>query len=91
MKAVALALTALLASSATPAGAEDDSAPSTEETASISAALAAMGCKGWDEIEKEAKAGGAGYHFEIDDTTCADGQYDIKLDKDFKLIDKSRD
>jgi hypothetical protein len=29
--------------------------------------------------------------FEIDDAKCRDGQFDIKLDKDFKLVVMTRD
>ena len=85
----ALALTALVVGAAS-ARADDDVPPSAEETKSIVAALEAMGCKGYDEIEKESRQGG-GYHFEIDDANCKDGQFDIKLDRDFKLVSKTRD
>ena len=37
-------------------------------------------------MEKETEASG---YFEVDDAN--DGQYDIKLDKDFKLIAMTRD
>jgi hypothetical protein len=33
---------------------------------------------------------GSGY-FEVDDAKCREGQYDIKLDKDFKVIVMTRD
>jgi hypothetical protein len=35
------------------------------------------------KIEKETEGSG---RFEVDDAKCKDGQYDIKLDKDFKMI-----
>jgi hypothetical protein len=35
------------------------------------------------KMEKETEASG---YFEVDDAKCKDGQYDIKLDKDFKVI-----
>jgi hypothetical protein len=41
----------------------------------------AWGCTG-GKMEKETE--GSGY-FEVDDAKCRDGQYDIKLDKDFKV------
>ena len=53
----------------------------------IKAALAALGCTG-GKMEKETEASGT---FEVDDAKCKDGQYDIKLDKDFKLIAMIRD
>lgn len=89
MRKLAISFAALTLAAA-PAFANDDVPPSAEEQKSITAALEALGCKGWDEIEKETKKDG-GYHFEIDDAQCADGQYDIKLDKDFKLTSKSKD
>jgi hypothetical protein len=40
-------------------------------------------------MEKESEASGV---FEIDDAKCKiGGQFDIKLDKDFKLISMTRD
>ena len=57
------------------------------ESEKIKAALEAFGCTG-GKMEKETE--GSGY-FEVDDAKCKDGQYDIKLDKDFKLISMTRD
>jgi hypothetical protein len=57
------------------------------EAEKIKAALEAFGCSG-GKMEKETE--GSGY-FEIDDAKCKDGQYDIKLDKDFKLVSMTRD
>ena len=53
----------------------------------IQAVLQDWGCSG-GKIEKEAEATGV---FEVDDAKCHDGQYDIKLDKDFKMISITRD
>jgi hypothetical protein len=39
-------------------------------------------------MEKETEATSL---YEVDDAKCRDGQYDIKLDKDFKVIVISRD
>lgn len=90
-KLAAIAMTGAFALTlASVARADDDVPPSPEETASIVAALEAMGCKGYDEIEKEIKKDGR-HHFEVDDAICGDGEYDIDLDKDFKLMSKSRD
>jgi hypothetical protein len=57
------------------------------EAEKIKAALEAVGCTG-GKMEKETE--GSGY-FEVDDAKCRDGQYDIKLDKDFKVIVMTRD
>jgi hypothetical protein len=57
------------------------------EAEKIKAALDVLGCTG-GKMEKETE--GSGY-FEVDDAKCKDGQYDIKLDKDFKMIAMTRD
>jgi hypothetical protein len=57
------------------------------EAEKIQAALKASGCSG-GEMEQETEAPGV---YEVDDAQCADGQYDIKLDKDFKIISIRRD
>jgi uncharacterized tellurite resistance protein B-like protein len=64
-----------------------DSPVSPEEAEKIKAAMEAFGCTG-GKMEKETEAGGT---FEVDDAKCRDGQYDIKLDKDFKVIVLTRD
>lgn len=60
---------------------------SAEETAKLNEALTALGCSG-GEAEKEAEASGV---YEVDDAKCKDGQFDLKFDKDFKLLDMDRD
>jgi hypothetical protein len=57
------------------------------EAEKIQAALAAWGCTG-GKMEKETEATG---YFEVDDAKCKEGQYDFKLDKDFKVIVITRD
>ena len=57
------------------------------EAEKIKATLEALGCTG-GKMEKEDE--GSGY-YEVDDAKCKDGQYDIKLDKDFKIIVMTRD
>jgi hypothetical protein len=57
------------------------------EAEKIKAALEAWGCSG-GKMEKETE--GSGY-FEVDDAKCKDGQYDFKLDKDFKVTVITRD
>lgn len=64
-----------------------DEKPSDAEAKNIQAALSAWGCSG-GEMEKESEGTGV---FEVDDAKCKDGQYDFKLDKDFKIISMSRD
>lgn len=84
MKKIALTV-ALSLFAVTPALADEK--PSEEEAKKITEAIAALGCSG-GEMEKESEASG---YFEVDDAKCKDGQFDIKLDKDFKLLNMSRD
>lgn len=76
---------ALFIVSATPVLADEK--PSADEAKRITEAIAALGCSG-GEMEKESEASGV---YEIDDAKCKDGQFDIKLDKDFKLLSITRD
>ena len=71
---------AALAFAATPALADDD--PSDEETVKIKEAIAAWGCEG-GSYEKESEGTGV---FEAEDVKCKAGQYDFRLDKDFKVF-----
>lgn len=81
--ALAVALLLLLPGLALAQEKGKDATP--EQTARIDAALKAEGCEGGDiEVEKD---GG----FEVDDVKCKDGQYDIKLDKDFKITAKKKE
>lgn len=58
-----------------------------EETAAVEEAIAAMNCRvGPSPIEKEGDN-----LFEIDDAECDAGQFDIKLDGDFTIINMTRD
>ncbi|MCP4781699.1 MAG: hypothetical protein GY877_13475 [Hyphomicrobium sp.] len=79
-----LALVAL-ACTGTAACADDRVTP--EEAKSIQAALNSLDCYGGD---MERKSGGAAA-YEVDDAVCKDGQYEFKLDKDFKITSKKRD
>lgn len=78
-------LTAVLALSGTAALA--DSPVKEADSAKIKAALSAVGCEG-GKYEQETEASGV---FEVDDAKCKDGQFDFKLDKDFKILSKSAD
>jgi hypothetical protein len=71
---------AALAFAAAPALADDD--PSDAETVKIKEAIAAWGCEG-GSYEKESESTGI---FEVEDVKCKDGQYDFRLDKDFKVF-----
>ena len=84
MKPILIAIAAALASS-TFAFADTPVTPA--EAEKIKATLQALGCTG-GKMEKETE--GSGY-FEVDVAKCMDGQYDIKLDKDFKMIAMTRD
>lgn len=56
-----------------------------EQIAKIDAALKADGCEGGDiDVGKDGS-------FEVDDVKCKDGQYDVKLDKDFKIMGKKKE
>lgn len=83
-KRFSVTLAALLAFSA-PAFADEKL--SDEEAKAGVAAAAAYGCEG-GEWEKETEATGV---YELDDAKCKDGAYDLKFDKDFKLIVMTRD
>jgi hypothetical protein len=49
--------------------------------------LQAWGCSG-GKMEQETEGTSV---YEVDDATCKDGRYDVKLDKDFKVLVISRD
>lgn len=84
MRFILIAITAVLASTTFTLA---DTPVTPEEAAKIKAALEVLGCTG-GKMEKETEASG---YFEVDDAQCKEGQYDIKLDKDFKLIVMTRD
>lgn len=58
-----------------------------DEMKSATAAASAMGCEG-GKWEKETEGTGV---FELDDAKCKNGAYDLKFDKDFKLLNMSAD
>jgi hypothetical protein len=64
-----------------------DTPVSPAEAEKIQTTLQAWGCSG-GKMEQETEATGV---YEVDDAKCKDGQYDIKLDKDFKVIVITRD
>lgn len=83
--------TAILAAAALVFGASAalaDDKPSAAEAEKIAAAVKAWGCTG-GEMEKETESSGL---YEVDDAKCSDGKkYDLKLDKDFKIISITAD
>jgi len=84
MKRFAIVAGAVLAMSL-PAFADT---PLTEdEMKSATAAASAIGCEG-GKWEKETEGTGV---FELDDAKCKGGAYDLKFDKDFKLLNMSAD
>lgn len=80
---IATAIALVLGSAAALA----DSKPSAEEAAKIKEAITAWGCEG-SEYEKETEGSGV---YEAEDVKCKDGQYDIRLDKDFKVFVITKD
>jgi hypothetical protein len=68
-------------------GALADKPVTAAEAEKIQAALKAWGCSG-GKMEQETEATGV---FEVDDAKCTDGQYDVKFDRDFKVISITRD
>ena len=85
MKRILFATIAAAAIFAGPAFA--DAKLSDDEAQKATAAATAYGCEG-GKWEKEAEASGL---YELDDAKCKDGAYDLKFDKDFKLLLMSRD
>jgi hypothetical protein len=77
---------AFVLSSTTLALADDK--PSADEATKITATATAWGCEG-GTAEKETEGTGV---FELNDAKCKDGnQYDLKLDKAFKVISITAD
>ena len=64
-----------------------DAPVSEADATKVRATMQAWGCSG-GKIEQESEGTGV---FEVDDAKCKDGQYDIKLDKDFRVLVISRD
>ena len=66
-----------------PGSVSASDAPTADEIDRINALLAEMQCEmDEDDIEKE------GDGFDLDDVLCVDGQYDIKLDADYNIVEK---
>ena len=64
-----------------------DTPVSETDATNIRATMQAWGCSG-GKIEQESEGTGV---FEVDDAKCKDGQYDLKRDKEFKVISITRD
>ncbi len=64
-----------------------DDKPTDAEAAKIKEAVAAWGCEGGN-YEKESEGTGV---FEAEDVKCKGGQYDFRLEKDFKVFVITKD
>lgn len=73
------------AQDATKDAAPDASKPSAEATAAVDKALADAGCK------PGALALMPDGSYAADDVECADGKNTVKLDKDYKIVSKTKD
>jgi hypothetical protein len=82
MRSMHLAAAALVVLSGAAAFAEDSVPP--EATAAIASALAEIGC-----VPGEIKTEDAG--FEVNSAECKDGEYEIKLDKNYNITDQKKD
>lgn len=80
-----LAVAAALAFCSGAAFADDK--PTDEEAAKIKEAVAAWGCEG-GSYEKESEGTGV---YEAEDVKCKQGQYDFRLEKDFKVFSITKD
>ncbi|HEY9539314.1 MAG TPA: PepSY domain-containing protein [Kiloniellaceae bacterium] len=70
-----------------------DRAPMDEERSSIETVLRAEGYTSWEEIEFDDDDDDADDQvWEVDDARGADGvEYDLKLDRDYRIIKRERD
>ncbi len=64
-----------------------DDKPTDDEIAKIKAAVAEFGCEG-GKYEKETEGSGV---LEAEDVKCKSGNYDFRLDSDFKVFAITRD
>jgi hypothetical protein len=86
MKFILIALVAAASIGSTATLADTPMTPAEQEK--IKAALEALGCTA-DEIEKEDE--GSTFAYEVDNAKYKNGEYDIKLDKNFNVIIMLRD
>ena len=80
-----IAIAALAALFALPAFADEK--PTDAEAGKIKDTVAAWGCSG-GTVEKESEGTGV---FEAEDVKCKDGQYDFRLDKEYKVFAITKD
>jgi len=83
MARIAIVVFALVVGAATPAL---SGALTEEQVEGVEAAIKAIGCT---VEENDIKAEGDGY--KADDVECKDGNYDMVLDKDFKIVSKEKE
>jgi hypothetical protein len=85
LRTVGLALAIALAGTVAFAEDDDDNKVPAAEVEKIEAALTALGCSGFEELEKEDNG-----IYEVDDAKCKMGTVDIKFDKDYSVLVISR-
>ena len=85
MKKMLLSILSLIFFSSLSSTVFADARPSPHEMSKLKSALSSMGCKG-GHMEKEKEG-----VYEVDDTTCHDGKYDIEFDANFTVMKKERD
>lgn len=83
MTRILIAASALVLVAATPVFA---AALTEQQVEGVQTAIKAIGCTVEDD-EIEAKGDG----YEADDVECEDGNYDMTLDKDFKITGKEKE
>lgn len=85
MKLVIIAAAALFAVQPSLVHAKSEKHASEAEAAKVREVIAKIGCKA-EEIEKESDK-----LFEVDDAQCEIGQYDIKVNGEYKIISITAD
>jgi hypothetical protein len=86
MSRFSIAAVALVFAIGTGAAYADDK-PTDDEAAKIKAAVAEWNCEG-GTYEKESEGTGV---YEAEDVKCKSGQYDFRLEKDFKVFSITKD
>lgn len=62
-----------------------DTLPSSQEIDKLNGALTSLGCQG-GHMEKEENG-----YYEVEDTQCPDGKYDIEFDANLAVKEKEQD
>lgn len=85
MRLLVLAAAIALPTAAVASDDWDDQPVTDAERASVMAALDAAGCTNPTSIERDDDG------YEADNARCADGVFDIDLDREFNIIDRDRE